>query len=86
MHIEIKQFIYFITPHSKRVCAHGLECPYGAYIFISSLFFYKSGYVRGKLLKHIIRPYCAYAVFINETPDVYAWTNETLTQPIRSKH
>ncbi len=32
--------------------------------------FYKSGYVRGKLLTHIICPFCAYAAFINETPDL----------------
>ncbi len=34
-----ENIIYFITPpHSKRVCLHGLECPYGEYIFTPSLF------------------------------------------------
>ncbi len=70
MHIEMKtqfKIIYFITSHSKSVRTHGLECPYGEYIFTPSIFFYKSGYVHGKLLTHIICPFCAYATFINET-------------------
>ncbi len=69
MHIEMKtqfKIIYFITSHSKRVCTHGLECPYGAYIFTPSLFFINSDMY--KLLTHIICPFCAYATFINETP------------------
>ena len=34
----IVYFITFLTP-GKRVRTHGLECPYGAYIFTPSLFF-----------------------------------------------
>ncbi len=33
--------------------------------------FYKSGYVRRKLLTHIICPFCAYATFINETSVIF---------------
>ncbi len=38
---------------------------YGKFIF------YKSGYVHGKLLMHIIYPFCAYAMFINDTPVLF---------------
>ncbi len=58
------KIIYIITPHSKRVCSHGLECPYSADIFTPSLFFIKPDYVRRKLLTHIICPCCTYAAFI----------------------
>ncbi len=41
MKTKFKLFIYFITflTPGKIVCTHGLECPYGAYIFMPSLFF-----------------------------------------------
>ncbi len=61
------KIIYFITPHSKRV--HGLECPYGCVHIYGKFILYKSGYVCGKLLTHIICSFCAYTAFINETPD-----------------
>ncbi len=71
MHIEMKtqfKIIYFITSHSKSVRTHGLECLCGEYIFYDKFILYKSGFVRGKLLTHIICPFCVYATFMNETP------------------
>ncbi len=32
---------------------------------------YKSRYVRGKFLMHIICSFCVYAAFIDETPGLY---------------
>ncbi len=38
--------------------------------YLSQVYFYKSGYVRGKLLTHIICSFCACAAFIIETPEI----------------
>ncbi len=44
--------ITFLTP-GKRVRMHGLECPYGAYIFTAGLFF-RNHYVRGIFYTHFV--------------------------------
>ncbi len=67
VHIEIKtqfKIIYFITPHCKSVHTHGLECPYGAYIFTPSLFLINPDMCMENCLR-ILCPFCAYATFIN---------------------
>ncbi len=40
MKAEFKIVVYFITflTSGKRVCTHGLECPYGTYLCLSLFF------------------------------------------------
>ncbi len=55
------KLVYFITPHSKRVCTHGLEC---LYIFTACLFFINPDMCVENCLRIL-------AMFIKETPVLF---------------